>query len=222
MNRSSFIRGILPLAAAALLAGCAGMGMGPAWTTLIDGDKGLDNWKVVGDTAWRAEGGAIVSSPGKPGFLVSKASYQDFEIRAEFWAETDTNSGIFFRAADPTKITADNSYEANIWDIRPEPKYGTGAIVNFAEVPTPIQNKAGDHVSGQQRQVRLGPVCVAVRPRRQRSGGRSHQVAQGADPRDLTPLQGLEAAPVLQALVSSNVPSMRSSVCTVRRLAAKL
>jgi hypothetical protein len=143
MNSSSLIRGVLPLAAAALLAGCAGMGMGPTWTTLIDGDKGLDNWNVVGDAIWRAEGGAIVSTPGKPSYLVSKASYRDFEIRAEFWAETDTNSGIFFRATDPTKITADNSYEANVWDIRPEPKYGTGAIVNFAEVPTPLQNKAG-------------------------------------------------------------------------------
>jgi hypothetical protein len=56
---------------------------------------------------------------------------------------TDTNSGIFIRAADPTKIGADNSYEVNIWDIRPDPSYGTGAIVNFAKVAVALVHKAG-------------------------------------------------------------------------------
>ena len=31
----------------------------------------------------------------------------------------------------------------NIWDIRPDPTYGTGAIVDFAAVPVPILHKAG-------------------------------------------------------------------------------
>lgn len=43
----------------------------------------------------------------------------------------------------PKKIGADNAYEVNIWDIRPDPSYGTGAIVNFAKVSVPIVNKAG-------------------------------------------------------------------------------
>ena len=80
---------------------------------------------------------------GKSGFLVSKNSYKDFVIYAEFWAETDTNSGIFLRASDPNKIGSDNAYEVNIWDIRPDPTYGTGAIVDFAAVPVPIIYKAG-------------------------------------------------------------------------------
>ena len=38
-------------------------------------------------------------------------------------------------------MTGTNAYEANIWDTRPEPSYGTGAIVNVAKVdPMP---KAG-------------------------------------------------------------------------------
>jgi len=130
------------LTAAAALAGCA-TGGGDGWTTLIDGDKGLDNFNRVGDANWRAEGGAIVADQGKGGFLVTKASYKDFAIRAEFWAATDTNSGIFMRASDPTKIGADNSYEVNIWDIRPDPKYGTGGIVDFAAVPVPPVFKVG-------------------------------------------------------------------------------
>ncbi len=122
--------------------GCAQMsGQGTGWITVIDGHTGLDNWNRIGDANWRAEGGAIVADKGKGGYLVSKNSYKDFQIKAEFWADHTTNSGIFIRLSDPAKITATNSYEVNIFDQRPEPSYGTGAIVNFAKVsPMP---KAG-------------------------------------------------------------------------------
>ena len=47
-------------------------------------------------------GGAIVAdkSPDNS-YLVTKNSYRDFQIRAEFWADKNTNSGIFIRAQDP-------------------------------------------------------------------------------------------------------------------------
>ena len=125
------------------LAGCASSPGGPGWTTLIEGAQGLENWNVLGDANWRSQDGAVVADKGSAGFLVSKAAYKDFTIYAEFWAATDTNSGIFIRAADPTKIGADTSYEVNIWDIRPDPSYGTGAIVNFAKVAVPLVHKAG-------------------------------------------------------------------------------
>ena len=118
-------------------------GQGDAgWVTLLDGSnpKTLDNWNRIGDANWRAEDGVIVADKGKGGHLVSKNSYKDFQIRAEFWADHTTNSGIFIRIADPNNI-ARNSYEVNIYDQRPEPEYGTGAIVNVAKVsPMP---KAG-------------------------------------------------------------------------------
>jgi hypothetical protein len=121
--------------------GCASGQSGAGWATLIDGTQGLDNWNRVGDANWRAEDGAIVADKGKGGFLVSKNSYKDFQIRAEFWADHTTNSGIFIRCADPAKIQAASSYEVNIYDQRPDPAYGTGAIVDFAKVsPMP---KAG-------------------------------------------------------------------------------
>ncbi len=141
-KRLSFLS-LIAVALVASLFGCAVQPYGQDWVTLIDGDKGLDNWNRVGDANWRVEGGTIMADQGKSGFLVSKTSYKDFVIYAEFWAETDTNSGIFLRASDPNKIGADNSYEVNIWDIRPDPKYGTGAIVDFVAVPVPIVNKAG-------------------------------------------------------------------------------
>src|SRR5688500_5110810 len=113
------------------------------WITLLDGSnpKTLDNWNRTGDANWRTEDGAIVADKGKGGHLLSKNSYKDFQIRAEFWADHTTNSGIFFRISDPKQIGSKTAYEANIYDQRPEPEYGTAAIVNVAKVsPMP---KAG-------------------------------------------------------------------------------
>lgn len=112
------------------------------WITLIDGEKGMENFNRLGDANWRAEGGAIVADKGKGGHLVTKNSYTNFQIRAEFYAETNTNSGIFIRATDPNKITATNAYEVNIYDQRPGPEFGTGAIVNFGRVAVPNNYKA--------------------------------------------------------------------------------
>jgi hypothetical protein len=128
------------------LAGCSNRLFSTGWVTLIDGETGLENWNRVGGANWRAEGKAIVadqSTTKSNSFLVTKNSYKDFEIRAEFWAESDTNSGIFIRCSDIKNITAANAYEVNIWDTRPDPKYGTGAIVDVASVPVPIIYKAG-------------------------------------------------------------------------------
>jgi hypothetical protein len=74
--------------------------------------------------------------------LVTKNSYKDFQIYAEFWADEDANSGIFIRATNPKDIGSKNSYEVNIYDKRPGPEYGTGAIVNFAKV-NPMPKAAG-------------------------------------------------------------------------------
>ena len=109
------------------------------WVTLFDG-KNLDNWNAIGDANWRLEGSAVVADRGK-GYLVSKNSYTDFELRAEFWASDDVNSGIFIRCTDPNDVGGKNAYEVNIFDQRPQPEYGTGAIVDVAKVvPMP---KAG-------------------------------------------------------------------------------
>ena len=150
--------------------GCVTQPPGPGWVALIYDGKGLENWNQIGDANWRSEGGAIVADKGKGGFLVSKNSYKDFLLYAEFFAESDTNSGIFLRAADHQKIGADTSYEVNIWDIRPDPTYATGGIVNIASVPVPIVFKAGGQwntfeifAKGPQMTVKLnGVVTVSV------------------------------------------------------------
>lgn len=131
------------LVSGSVLVGCAQMSIGPGggWTTLIDGSKGLDNWDRVGDANWRAQDGAIVADAGKGGFLVSKKPFKDFQLKAEFWADHDTNSGIYMRCANPKNITDKSCYEANIFDQRPDPKYATGGIVHVSPVTTVV--KAG-------------------------------------------------------------------------------
>jgi hypothetical protein len=174
------------LAAAAGLAACAHMG-GGNWVTLIDDGQGLDNFNRTGDANWHVADRAIVADAGKGGYLVSKNAYRDFEIRAEFWAATDTNSGIFIRCADPAKPGAATCYEANIWDIRPEPKYATGAIVDHAAVPVPLIHKAGGRwntyeitAKGTDLTVKLnGVVTVSVKDGKHASGPFALQYGAG-------------------------------------------
>lgn len=124
------------------LVGCVHQPAGQSdagWITLFDGSS-LDNWTAVGKANWRIEDKLLQADKGS-GHLVSKNSYGDFQIRAEFWVDADANSGIFIRCADPQKPGTAVCYEVNIYDKRSDPSYGTGAIVNYAKVsPMP---KAG-------------------------------------------------------------------------------
>ena len=171
------------------LTGCAGMSAQDGWVPLIADGKGLENLVRVGDANWRVEGGLVVADRGKGGFLVTRDSYRDVQIRAEFWAAPDTNSGIFIRISDPAKIAAASSYEVNIWDIRPEPRYGTGAIVDVAAVPVPLQVKAGGgwnvmevSAQGEHLVVRLnGQTTVDIRDGRFKEGPIALQYGPGVD-----------------------------------------
>ena len=133
--------------AATALTGCATRppGEGAGWVMLIDGERGLENWTRIGDANWRGVDGAIQADKrtGKDSsHLLSKNTYKDFQIYAEFWADETANSGIFIRCVDPKKIGANTCYEVNIYDRRPDPSYGTGAIVDFAKV-SPMPRAAG-------------------------------------------------------------------------------
>jgi 3-keto-disaccharide hydrolase len=127
----------------AALAGCATSTSRSGWTTLVDGGAGLDNFTRVGEANWTFTDGALQATQGgkDSAFLVTKNSYKDFTIRVEFWASDDANSGIFMRCQNRNAISDESCYEANIFDQRPDPTYGTGAIVKVAKVdPMP---KAG-------------------------------------------------------------------------------
>ncbi len=123
--------------------GCASQPSGGDWVALFDG-RNLDHWYTVGTANWRIEDGAVVADKltGKAtGFLVTNKSYRDFELKAEFWVSNDANSGIYMRCGNSEVLNDKICYEANIFDQRKDPTYGTGALVHIAKVvPMP---KAG-------------------------------------------------------------------------------
>ena len=102
-----------------------------AWTTLFDGTS-LKGWNTIGNANWAVADAAMQASSGT-GFLVTPVPYGDFQITLEFWVSEDANSGVFLRCQDAATISATNAYEVNVFDKRPDPTYGTGAIVNVAK-----------------------------------------------------------------------------------------
>jgi len=160
-----FLIALFFCALASFFSGLAHAQNQDGFVDMIDGVS-LNDWNIIGNASW-VIGNGIVEGNKPNGFLVSTKSYKNFVIRAEFWAESNTNSGIFIRCQDPNKVSAANSYEVNIWDTRPEQAYATGAIVDVAKVdPVP---KAGGRwnvmeivANGSQFKVTLnGVVTVA-------------------------------------------------------------
>jgi hypothetical protein len=156
-----------------VIVGCADHTHSQGWITLIDGDKGMENWDITGGGNWRAEGGAIQANKSTTkgaSILVSKRSFKDLEIYVEFWADHDTNSGVYFRAPNPKQVnTASGAYEVQIWDKNPNAQYSTGSLVNVAQVK-PIYKAGGRwntfeiYAKGPEITVKMnGELTVATR-----------------------------------------------------------
>ena len=171
MNRRLTIAAAL-LGIVLVALGCSSQPYGDTganWVTLLDGTTGLDNWIRVGDANWRAVDGTIQADQKTDkanSFLVTKNSYTDFRIRAEFWVSDDANSGIYMRCADIKNLTDRTCYEANIFDQRPDPTFGTGSIVHLSPV-SPMPKAGGKWntydvtVKGSRVTVRLNGVVTA-------------------------------------------------------------
>ena len=162
---------------AAAVAGCGHLLPQQGWITLIDGEKGLENFAPSGsDANWRAAEGAILADKATQkgsSTLVSKKSFKDFELYTEFWASEDTNSGIYIRIRNPQNVsTSTGAYEVQIWDKNPNPAYSTGSLVNVASV-NPVYKAGGKwntfeiHAQGPDITVKLnGVVTVHARDAR--------------------------------------------------------
>ena len=123
---------------ALVLAAIVGISHAPAsaqtaagWTNLFNG-KDLSNWNVTGNADWRVTDGVIEASKAR-GFLVSKQSYGDFEMRADVWTTPDSNGGLLFRITKPDDPGIENGYELNVNDKRADQTGRTGSIVNVAK-----------------------------------------------------------------------------------------
>ncbi|SMC36621.1 3-keto-disaccharide hydrolase [Polynucleobacter kasalickyi] len=113
---------------------------------IYEDGKNLNDWNLVGNANWRLQKGSIQAdflSSKLPSYLVTKTKSKDFHIYTEFWADSQTNSGVFIRCQNPEKIDAVSCYEVNIWDARPDPSYGTAAIVDVAKVTQPYPKAGG-------------------------------------------------------------------------------
>jgi hypothetical protein len=123
---------------ALLVFGSAGMARVPAvaqngtgWTTLFDGSN-LNHFTQTGNANWRLADGIVEANTGR-GYLVSKESYGDFELRVEVWSTPEANGGVMFRVTDPKDPGIQNGYELNINDTRKDQTGRTGSIVNVAK-----------------------------------------------------------------------------------------
>lgn len=153
--------GLIAFGAAALHLPSTTLGQtGDGWTQLFDG-KNLGDWDQVGEANWRVEDGAIVADKlmsKSAAHLVTKSKYKDFMVYVEFWSSDDANSGVFLRCQNPKEITDRSCYEANIFDQRKDPSYGTGGIVHFAEV-NPMPKAGGKwntyEITAKGRQITL-------------------------------------------------------------------
>ena len=175
---------LLVVTAAVVLSACSSMPAwvpGAGWKTLIDGDKGMENFQRVGDANWRTEDGAIVADKGKGGFLLSKESYGDFQLRIEFWAAHDANSGIYMRCSDPKNLTDKTCYEANIFDQRPDQTYATGGIVHHGKVMQPV--KAGGKWNVYEITAKGSTLSVVL------NGTKTSEISSVATPRGPIALQ---------------------------------
>ena len=129
---------LMLIAPGTFLAPAAAQSPEPGSFVTIFNGKSFDGWNKVGDANWRlvpdpaGDYAEADKSTGGSGFLVSANSYGSFTFKVEFWADAPANSGVFIRVSDPKTITADNAYEINIFDTRPDQTYRTGAIVNVA------------------------------------------------------------------------------------------
>lgn len=134
---------------------------------LFDGTS-LMGWRADGDIEWLVVDGAIQAGGSGQGFLTTERDYGDFQLHAEFWVDATTNSGIFVRCRDRSRIHPDTCYEMNIWDEHPKQQARTGAIV-FRFMPPLAQvktvgrwNSYEIRAQGASLEVKVNGVLTAV------------------------------------------------------------
>jgi hypothetical protein len=115
---------------------------GAGWVDVFDG-KSMKGWSPVGSALWDVADGALSANPsaqpqiaaadGKAvtasGFLHTDRPYSNFDLTADFWSATNTNSGIFIRCAAGQTISQTACYEVNISDNHAT--HPTGSIVGM-------------------------------------------------------------------------------------------
>ena len=107
MKRLSILAAGLLIGAAAFQFSSVASGQSDGWCTLWSTAPGWATGTEVGKANWAMKDGALTADKldavKDRSYLVTKTSYKDFQIKAEFWANDDVNSGIFIRCQDPRR-----------------------------------------------------------------------------------------------------------------------
>lgn len=97
------------------------------WIALFDGQSTF-GWKASSNANWSVQKGVVEVSEGTPGLLHTRAQFDDFEFKAEFKIESDTNSGIFIRTSPKPRDPTGDCYEINLAGPQASP-FPTGSLV---------------------------------------------------------------------------------------------
>lgn len=108
------------------------------WVRLFDGHT-LFGWEMASKANWRVEDNALLVDSGDVGLLCTSVAWADFELKLEFMADAETNSGIFLRTPLEPADPGLDCYEVNI--APPSNPFPTGSIVKRARVEV---GKPGD------------------------------------------------------------------------------
>jgi hypothetical protein len=129
------------------------------WKDLLNG-KNLDGWQVIGTGVWSVlKDGTLVgqADPQTPfqqqSWLYTKAEFQEFDLRLEYWMRLGSNSGVSIgdksRAryavsgpeSDGHRTPARIAYEINIDNGQPVDYDITGSIYLIAKAEVGVQNR---------------------------------------------------------------------------------
>ena len=109
------------------------------WILLFDGATDF-GWKAANRANWNVADGVISVSEGTPGLLATTSEFGDYQLKVDFRAAKQTNSGIFLRTPPVPADPATDCYELNIAaDDNPFP---TGSFVKR-------QKTDGGHSTGE-------------------------------------------------------------------------
>jgi len=109
------------------------------WILLFDGTTDF-GWKAAKRANWKVADGTISVSEGEPGLLATTSEFGDYQLKVDFRAAKQTNSGIFLRTPTVPTDPATDCYELNIAaDDNPFP---TGSFVKR-------QKADGGHTTGE-------------------------------------------------------------------------
>jgi hypothetical protein len=112
------------------------------WISLFDGQT-LFGWLAHSKADWEVKDGAIHVSAGEKGLLCTTVPFDNYELKLDFRAAKDTNSGVFLRTAavigmDDIKTKC---YELNI--APPDNPFPTGSFVGRQKAKE-VPERAGE------------------------------------------------------------------------------